>query len=68
MSERIEVSNGRMTMRVVPESEGFWRERGFEKPTPRPQPTAEKPTPRRTPAAKRPTPRRRPAAKKPDDE
>lgn len=57
MSERIEVSNGRMTMRVVPESEGFWRERGFEKPKPRPQP-----------AAKRPTPRRKPAAKKPDDE
>ena len=57
MSERIEVSNGRMTLRVVPESEGFWRERGFEKPKPR-----------RRPAAERPTPRRKPAAKKPDDD
>ena len=57
MSERIEVSNGRMTMRIVAESESFWRERGFEKPKPRPQP-----------AAKRPTPRRKPAVKKSDDE
>ena len=57
MSERIEVSNGRMTMRIVAESEDVWRERGFEKPQPRPQPDA-----------KRPTPRRKPAAKKPDDE
>ena len=43
MSERIEVSNGRMTIRIVPESEGFWRERGFEKPKPRRKPVAKKP-------------------------
>ena len=43
MSERIEVSNGRMSMRIVSESEDFWRERGFEKPKPRRKPAAKKP-------------------------
>ena len=43
MSERIEVSNGRMTLRIVPESEDFWRERGFEKPKPRRKPVAKTP-------------------------
>ena len=43
MSERIEVSNGRMTLRIVSESEDFWRERGFEKPKPRRKPAVKKP-------------------------
>ena len=43
MSERIEVSNGRMTLRIVSESEDFWRERGFEKPKPRRKPVVKKP-------------------------
>lgn len=43
MAERIEMSNGNVTVSVVPEQEEFWRERGFEKPKPRRKPVAKKP-------------------------
>lgn len=43
MAERIEVTNGLVTLRVVPDSEDYWRERGFEKPKPRRKPAAKKP-------------------------
>lgn len=43
MADRIEVTNGAVTIRVVAKDEDYWGERGFFKPKPRRKPAAKKP-------------------------
>ena len=43
MADRIEVTNGVATIRVVAKDEDYWGERGFSKPKPRRKPAAKKP-------------------------